>query len=162
VGLDGWPPGYAPRPRLYASGVDYPDNANRVLPNAPLESVSSTPGYTHRCNPGAPEHADIHRFVKTLIAIRHRRTETRLNNFTLNQLLERARIECHGLKLHQPDWSNRSHSLAISASPVAADLDLYLMLNAYWEPLRFELPPIPEPGLGPVAVLVRYVYETAR
>jgi len=28
-------------------------------------------------------------------------------------------------------------------------LDLYLMLNAYWEPLRFELPPIPEPGLRP-------------
>ena len=95
------------------------------------------------------KHADIHRFVKTLIEIRHQRTETQLNDLTLNQLLERARVECHGVKLHQPDWSNRSHSLAISASPVAADLDLYLMLNAYWEPLRFELPPIPEPGLGP-------------
>jgi glycogen operon protein len=95
------------------------------------------------------KHADIHRFVKTLIEIRHRRTETRSNNLTLNQLLERARVECHGVKLHQPDWSSRSHSLAISASPVAADLDLYLMLNAYWEPLRFELPPIPEPGLRP-------------
>ena len=47
------------------------------------------------------------------------------------------------------EGGGRLSSLAISASPVAADLDLYLMLNAYWEPLRFELPPIPEPGLRP-------------
>jgi isoamylase len=53
------------------------------------------------------------------------------------------------LKLHQPDWSDQSHSLAISAWATAANLDLYLMLNAYWEPLRFELPPAPEAGLRP-------------
>jgi len=95
------------------------------------------------------KHSDIKRFVKTLIEIRHRRTETQLDNLTLNQLLARARIECHGVELHQPDWSNQSHSLAISASAVAAGLDLYLMLNAYWEPLRFELPPVPVPSLRP-------------
>jgi isoamylase len=90
------------------------------------------------------KHEDIHRFVKTLIAIRRRQTKTIAPNLTLNQLLARARIECHGIRLHQPDWSNQSHSLAIAASSVTADLDLYLMLNAYWEPLRFELPPVPE------------------
>ena len=95
------------------------------------------------------KHADIHRFVKTLIEIRHRRTETVLNNLTLNQLLMRARIECHGLGLHQPDWSDQSHSLAISASAIAANLDVYLMLNAYWEPLRFELPLVSEDELRP-------------
>jgi glycogen operon protein len=95
------------------------------------------------------KHADIHRFVKTMIEIRRRRTETRSNNLTLNQLLARARVECHGVKLHQPDWSNQSHSLAISARAIAANLDVYLMLNAYWEPLRFELPPGPEAGLRP-------------
>src|SRR5258708_19956564 len=77
-----------------------------------------------------------------LMEIRHRRAETILPNLTLNQLLARARIECHGVRLHQPDWSNQSHSLAITASAVAANLDVYLMLNAYWEPLRFELPPV--------------------
>jgi isoamylase len=87
------------------------------------------------------KHRDIHQFVKMLIEIRHRRTEKILPNLTLNQLLARARIECHGVRLHQPDWSNQSHSLAITASAVAANLDVYLMLNAYWEPLRFELPP---------------------
>jgi isoamylase len=95
------------------------------------------------------KHSDIQRFIKTLIEIRHRRTATQFDNLTLNQLLVRARIECHGVKLHQPDWSKQSHSLAISASALAADLDLYLMLNAYWEPLRFELPPVPKAGSRP-------------
>ena len=95
------------------------------------------------------KHADIHRFIKTLIEIRRCQTETSLPDLTLNQLLARARIECHGVKLHQPDWSEQSHSLAIAASSVAADLGLYLMLNAYWEPLRFELPPVSEDELRP-------------
>src|ERR1700757_498916 len=95
------------------------------------------------------KHADIHRFIKALIEIRHRQTETSSPDLTLNQLLARACIEYHGVKLHQPDWSDQSHSLAIAASSVAADLDLYLMLNAYWEPLGFELPPVPEDELRP-------------
>jgi glycogen operon protein len=94
------------------------------------------------------KHRDIHRFVKILIENRRRETERTLPNLTLNQLLARARLECHGVKLHRPDWSNQSHSLAITASSVSADLDLYLVLNAYWEPLRFELPPVPEAGSG--------------
>ena len=93
-------------------------------------------------------HRDIHRFVKILTENRRRETERTLPNLTLNQLLARARLECHGVKLHRPDWSNQSHSLAITASSVSADLDLYLVLNAYWEPLRFELPPVSEAGSG--------------
>ncbi len=94
------------------------------------------------------KHRDIHRFVKIMTENRRRETERTLPNLTLNQLLERARLECHGVKLHRPDWSNQSFSLAITASSVFADLDLYLVLNAYWEPLRFELPPVPEAGRG--------------
>ena len=98
------------------------------------------------------KHRDIHRFVKILIENRRRETERTLPNLTLNQLLARARLECHGVKLHRPDWSNQSHSLAITASSVSADLDLYLVLNAYWEPLRFELRPFPRlvQGVGGV------------
>jgi len=66
------------------------------------------------------------------------------DGFTLYNL-----VSCHGVKLHRPDWNSQSHSLAITASAVSANLDLYLVLNAYWEPLRFDLPPIPEDGLGP-------------
>jgi glycogen operon protein len=95
------------------------------------------------------KHADIHRFVKTLIETRRRQTESVLPNLTLNQLLARARIQCYGTSLNEPDWSNQSHSLALAASSVAADLDLYLILNAYWEPLRFELPRVYENELRP-------------
>jgi isoamylase len=94
-------------------------------------------------------HPDIHRFVKMLIEIRRRQTESVLPNLTLNQLLARARIQCHGTSLNKPDWGNQSHSLALAASSVAADLDLYLILNAYWEPLRFELPRVYEDELRP-------------
>jgi isoamylase len=95
------------------------------------------------------KHADIHRFVKTLIEIRRRQTESVLPNLTLNQLLARARIQCHGTSLNEPDWSNQSHSLALAASSVAVDLDLYLILNAYWEPLRFEVPRVYEHEFRP-------------
>ena len=91
------------------------------------------------------KHPDIHRFVKTLIEIRRGQgTVDALPSLTLNQLLARARIECHGVRLHQPDWSEQSHSLALTASTAKGRLGLHLMLNAYWEPLRFELPPVSE------------------
>jgi len=102
------------------------------------------------------KHADIHRFVKTLIEMRHRRKETALNNLTLNQLLARARIEYHGLKLHQPDWGDQSHSLAISASPVAADLDLYLT-ECLLGTASLRVTAHSRAWFATVAVLVRYV-----
>ncbi len=67
-------------------------------------------------------HADIHRFVKLLTAFRQRRdvvTEDR--PLTLNELLDRARIEWHGVTLNQPDWSEHSHALAFTfAQPAGA------------------------------------------
>src|SRR5258708_21128286 len=59
------------------------------------------------------KHQDIYQFVKMLIEIRHRRTEPILPNLPLNQFLARARIQCHGVRLPQPDWSNQSHHLPI-------------------------------------------------
>lgn len=40
----------------------------------------------------------------------------------------------------------RIHSLAVTARIRKERLQLHLMLNAYWEPLEFELPPV---GEGP-------------
>src|SRR4030095_7966962 len=89
-------------------------------------------------------HGDIHRFVKELTAFRQRRDvvaeETTL---TLNQLLNRARIDWHGVALNQPDWSQHSHSLAFTLESVRGRFFLHAMLNAYGEPLTFELPPVP-------------------
>jgi len=59
---------------------------------------------------------------------------------TLNQLLREANIAWHGVKLEQPDWSSYSHSLAVSLEIRRERLLVHVILNAYWEPLDFELP----------------------
>ena len=60
-----------------------------------------------------------------------------------------ADITWHGVELHRPDWGDSSHSLAFEL--VHADdpnTHLYVVFNAYWEPLEFELPPAGHPLLG--------------
>jgi glycogen operon protein len=44
---------------------------------------------------------------------------------------------------NQPDWGDNSHSVALCAEMRGADLVIYFIFNAYWEPLEFELPPPP-------------------
>ncbi len=60
---------------------------------------------------------------------------------TLNQLLGRSRLEWHGVKLGQPDWGEDSHSLALTAWTLSRRVAFHLMINAWREPLGFELPP---------------------
>ncbi len=88
-------------------------------------------------------HRDIHRFVRQMIADRLWLSVTREEpSVSLNQLLRWADIQAHGVKLGCPDWSQTSHSLAFMARAPRSGLQLHLMLNAYWEPLAFELPPV--------------------
>jgi glycogen operon protein len=92
-------------------------------------------------------HADIHRFVKLLMAFRQSRDIVTMERpLTLNELLDRAHIEWHGVKLNQPDWGEHSHSLAFTFASVQARYLIHGMLNAYWDPLTFEVPPSPQPG----------------
>jgi glycogen operon protein len=89
------------------------------------------------------KHADVHRFVKGLCGHRLLRDfEPDTPGLSLNHFLREARLDWHGVKLARPDWSVHSHSLAASAASLNGNLLLYLILNAYWEPLEFELPPI--------------------
>jgi glycogen operon protein len=60
---------------------------------------------------------------------------------SLNQLLRKANRAWHGVKLGQPDWRHSSHSLAFTAEARNENLLFHMILNAYWEPLDFELPP---------------------
>ena len=87
------------------------------------------------------KHADVHRFLRLLAGRRLLRdVEHERKRISLNQLLREARISWHGVRLHQPDWSDHSHSVAFSADILGENLLLHLILNAYWEPLEFELP----------------------
>jgi isoamylase len=91
------------------------------------------------------KHADIYRFVKHLTRARLRRDITiEDTGLTLNQLLQQARIHWHGLKLNKPDWSDESRSIALTAWSLRERFVIHLMINAHWEPLQFELPPVPE------------------
>jgi len=89
-------------------------------------------------------HADVHRFVKLLIARRLMRSvEYERRRVSLNEMLRDAKKAWHGVTLDQPDWSSYSHSLALSADLPRHDLTLHLILNAYWQALNFELPKLP-------------------
>jgi glycogen operon protein len=92
-------------------------------------------------------HADILRFVKLLNQVRQRRdVVVEGSAISLDELLTRAGIEWHGVRLNQPDWGDRSHSLAFTLRTLHSRFLLHAMLNAYWEPLTFELPPVPGEG----------------
>jgi len=87
------------------------------------------------------KNADILRFVKLLSRRRVlREIEPEMRRESLNQVLREATKAWHGVLLNQPDWSYESHSLALSAQAQGEDLSFYLVLNAYWEALEFELP----------------------
>jgi len=90
-------------------------------------------------------HADVHRFLKALCAFRQQRDVVAGDRtLTLKELLNRARIEWHGVVLNRPDWGGSSHSLAFTLQSLGWRFLLHAMLNAYWEPLQFELPPVPD------------------
>ena len=92
-------------------------------------------------------HADLHRFVSLLNARRLLRdVEHERRRVSLSQWIQRANKAWHGVKVGQPDWGEHSHSLAFSAELREEGLCVYLILNAYWEPLEFELPPVGETG----------------
>ena len=87
------------------------------------------------------KHADVYRFVRLLIARRLLRDiEHERQRVSLNQFLREAKHAWHGVKLSQPDWGPASHSLALGAELKSQGLYLHFILNAYWEPLDFELP----------------------
>lgn len=59
---------------------------------------------------------------------------------SLNLLLDQARLELHGVRLHTPDLSNVSHSIALTAWSVTRRIAFHYIINAYWKPLTFRLP----------------------
>jgi isoamylase len=89
------------------------------------------------------KHADVHRFV-TLLAARRllRDVEHEQRRVSLTQLIADATKAWHGVRLGEPDWGENSHSIAFTAELRKEKMLVHLILNAYWESLDFELPPI--------------------
>ena len=91
------------------------------------------------------KHAELRRFVKLLIARRVLR-QTTSQQMTLTQMIREGVKSWHGVKPYEPDWSDDSHSVALSAEVGKEGLLFYLIFNAYWEPLGFELPKMDNDG----------------
>ncbi|NUM34114.1 MAG: glycogen debranching protein GlgX [Candidatus Brocadiae bacterium] len=75
------------------------------------------------------------RFVKEMIALRKRHFQAK--DFQDYQ------ISWHGVKVGRPDWSYHSHSLALLIEQTKKTKDtkaFYIILNAFWMPLTFDLP----------------------
>ncbi len=90
------------------------------------------------------KHAEVHRFVKLLIARRLLRdVEHERQRVSVCAMLEQADKSWHGVKLNEPDWSDNSHCVALNAQLRNEGLRFYLILNSYWEPLEFDLPALP-------------------
>ncbi len=48
----------------------------------------------------------------------------------------------HGTQLGQPDWSEYSHAISFTLHHPQAGEYIHVILNSYWQPLTFELPPL--------------------
>jgi glycogen operon protein len=91
--------------------------------------------------PLVQKHADVRRFVKLVIERRLLRdVQHEQQRLSLTALIDEAKKAWHGVKLYQPDWGDNSHSIALEVELKREAMHFFFILNAYWEPLEFELP----------------------
>jgi len=93
-------------------------------------------------------HQDLLRFTREIIRFKGRHPVLNLKIYpatssTVDEWVFLS-VHWHGVKLDRPDWRHFSHSIALTLNggPYNDD-DLYIIFNAYWEDLEFELPPRP-------------------
>ena len=67
-----------------------------------------------------------------------------------------ATLIWHGVELHQPDFGEDSHSLALELIHSGSAEHLHVIFNAYWETLDFSLPVLPD------GLLWRRLVDTAQ
>ncbi len=89
----------------------------------------------------AEQQQDLRRFVQKVI--RFHQNYRVFHDEIFWTLPGGSEIYWHGVKLRQPDWGDDSHSLAFELYNREYEEHLYVMLNAFWEPLDFELPTLP-------------------
>jgi glycogen operon protein len=90
---------------------------------------------------GVQLHADMLRFVKGMIRFNREHRLFQEERFWMTE--GSPDVIWHGIHLYQPDWGDASHSLAFELLYPEQGEHLHIMLNAYWEPLTFELPALP-------------------
>ena len=61
----------------------------------------------------------------------------------LEDALRSAKIQWHGTKPFQPDWSDMSHSIGFLLYYPKEAVYAYIFVNAFWKDLKVEIPPVP-------------------
>ena len=112
------------------------------MPTATTTRPTGSTGHCWICTPTC---------IASLSLLNERRlardTEHEHQRVSLTQLLREGQIDWHGVKPHQPDWGEHSHSIALSVRLRREQLVIYVILNAYWDALEFELPAAAQPGV---------------
>jgi len=89
------------------------------------------------------ENQDLLRFTKGLINFAQNTEVFKIETLLKTSFHTRnAHINWHGVNLGQPDLTETSHSLAFTLNFPRKNESIHVMINAYWQPLSFELPPL--------------------
>jgi isoamylase len=92
------------------------------------------------------QNRDVLRFFQHIIAFRKKHACLRRGRFFTGQVNERGLkdLEWHGCELYQPGWEDpESRVLALTLGAPGTQADVHIILNMYWDPLPFALPPVP-------------------
>lgn len=82
-------------------------------------------------------------FVKGLIVFSQQLEIFKIENLlAIPEEIDEPHITWHGVELNSPDWSKDSHSLAFTLYHPQANETLHIMVNAFWESLIFQIPPV--------------------
>lgn len=90
------------------------------------------------------KHPEMLRFVQEMMRLRLSLNMHQVRSAPLHKVLSHGTIQWHGVELFKPDWSFHSHTLAFELRDPSGIF--YVVMNAYWEALEFELP-YPPSGL---------------
>jgi glycogen operon protein len=88
------------------------------------------------------QNRELNRFFRLLIDYRRRHPALRRDSFHDTQSVSRYPITFHGVQCGQPDHSFTSRTVAVQFDEHPERSSIYVVTNAWWEPLRFELPPL--------------------
>ncbi len=88
------------------------------------------------------KHAGLHRFVTLLIKYRRELPDRDDPRLSLAEVIARSRVRWHGARIDRPDWNPDSHSVALTIE--TTQKWSHLIFNAFWEPIEFEVPEIPD------------------
>lgn len=87
------------------------------------------------------DNASLLRFTQQLIRWRQQNAPLDSSRHgSLADMLDTTKIHWHGVKPNKPDWSPQSHSIALTVKDPRTNEWVYMVINAYHEPLEFELP----------------------